>query len=99
MSIADELRRDAEAALKEAGMYYSGEYLDGIAKRVEEVEAENAKLREQGARLFDKTLELATENAKLRGLIRTVWLAGDFRAFLGVGELEARMRELGVEVE
>lgn len=46
MSIADELRRDAEAALKEDGMYYSGEYLDGIAKKVEEVEAENAKLRE-----------------------------------------------------
>jgi hypothetical protein len=46
MSIADELRRDAEAALKEYGMFYSGEYLRGIAKRVEEVEAENAKLRE-----------------------------------------------------
>lgn len=28
--------------------------------------AENAKLQEQGARLFDKTLELGTENAKLR---------------------------------
>ena len=35
-----------------------------------EREAENRKLREQGARLFDKTLELGTENAKLRELVR-----------------------------
>ena len=45
MSIADKLRRDADAALKEAGMYYSGKYLDGIAKRVEMLADENAKLR------------------------------------------------------
>ncbi len=36
---------------------------------------ENAKLREQSERLFDKTLELATKNAKLRELIR------DYHAF------------------
>lgn len=89
MSIADELRRDADAALKEDGMYYSGEYLDGIAKRVEEVEAENAKLREQGARLFDKTLELATENAKLRELVRDfALLTDDVVSHWGI-ELEA----------
>lgn len=29
-------------------------------------DAENAKLREQGERLFDKTLELATENVRLQ---------------------------------
>lgn len=38
------------------------------------------------------------ENAKLRELVHTIWLAGDFRAFLGVGELEGRMREFGIEV-
>ncbi len=32
--------------------------------------AENAKLREQSERLFDKTLELATENSKLRELCK-----------------------------
>jgi hypothetical protein len=32
----------------------------------DEAEAENAKLQKQGARLFDKTLELAGENHKLR---------------------------------
>ena len=31
-----------------------------------ELVRENTELREQGARLFDKTLELETENAKLR---------------------------------
>lgn len=35
--------------------------------------SENAKLREQGERLFDKTLELATENEKLRELVRELW--------------------------
>lgn len=39
-----------------------------------------------------------TENAKLRELIRTVWLAGDFRAFLGAGEIKKCMRDLGIEV-
>ncbi|MBO7674442.1 MAG: hypothetical protein J6S63_05480 [Atopobiaceae bacterium] len=34
------------------------------------LKAENAKLREQGSRLFDKTLELGTENAKLRELLK-----------------------------
>ena len=31
---------------------------------------DNAKLREQSERLFDKTLELATENSKLRELCK-----------------------------
>lgn len=71
----------------------------GDGSVVAEIVSENAKLREQGARLFDKTLELGTENAKLRELIRTVWLAGDFRAFLGVDEIKEQMRELGIEVK
>ena len=41
---------------------------------------------------------LEAENDKLRELIRTVWLAGDFRAFLGVDEIKERMRELRIEV-
>jgi hypothetical protein len=32
--------------------------------------AENERLQEQSERLFDKTLELATENALLRELVR-----------------------------
>ena len=38
-------------------------------REVVRLESKNAKLREQGARLFDKTLELATENATLRELV------------------------------
>lgn len=53
MSIADDLRRDADAALKEAGMYYSGEYLSGIADSVEAIVAENAKLRDAVAVLWE----------------------------------------------
>lgn len=40
-----------------------------------------------------------TENVKLRELVHTIWLAGDFRTFLGVGELEVRMRALGIEAD
>lgn len=35
-------------------------------RRFADLEDENAKLREQGERLFDKTLELATENVRLQ---------------------------------
>lgn len=46
MTIADELRQYADKAIKEGGMYFSGNYLDGLAKRAESEQAENAKLRE-----------------------------------------------------
>lgn len=93
MSIADELRRDAEAALKEDGMYYSGEYLDGIAKRVEEVEAENAKLREL----------VETMRVDMREMLDIIDKSSDTRGYCRYyGECldaaEGIMRELGIEV-
>ncbi len=48
---------------------------------------------------WNRLANVRTENAKLRELVHTIWLAGDFRAFLGVGELEVRVRELGIEVD
>ena len=48
---------------------------------------------------LDDIDKLRDENAKLRELIRTAWLAGDFRAFLGADEIKEQMRELGIEVE
>ena len=54
------------------------EYETAYVSKSELVDAldENAKLLEQGARLFDKTLELGTENAKLRELARKLaWCA------------------------
>lgn len=69
---------------------------------------QNAKLREQGARLFDKTLELGTENAKLRELVRSVlvlrhdsvfkWLDAATAEVCGMS-FTAQARELGVEVD
>lgn len=75
----------------------------GIANDVSELEDENAKLREQGARLFDKTLELGTENDKLRELVRDMWHEGAFEpGAYCVPEaygLAERTRELGIEVD
>lgn len=94
MSIADELRRDADAALNEGGMYYSGEYLDGIAKRVEEVEAENAKLREL---LFSACMHMATRQMVIANS-SDQWGCG--RCCLEqLDGLRDATRELGIEVE
>jgi NADPH-dependent 2,4-dienoyl-CoA reductase/sulfur reductase-like enzyme len=65
---------------------------------------QNAKLREQGAQLFDKTLELGTENAKLRELcVKALeWLrwAGGITCPPEVpDEFADELRELGVEVD
>ena len=46
MTHAELLRSHADLAIKEGGMYYSGEYLSRIATVAESLEAENAKLRE-----------------------------------------------------
>lgn len=53
MAIADELRQYADKAIKEGGMYFSGNYLDGLAKRAESEQAENAKLRKMLSELYE----------------------------------------------
>ena len=82
------------------------------AREYELIRAENEKLREQGERLFDKTLELATENDKLRELVRGLWYCteNENKAMcegcpLGIVDgdrlalaCEKLMYELGVEV-
>ena len=75
---------------------------------------ENTKLREQGARLFDKTLELATENDKLRELVKDMWPHVRHRSrmcdecdlpcdtsdeCLLYEPMRQRMRQLGIGVE
>lgn len=57
----EKLRDELDAAKHDLSLF---------SERIVELGAENAKLREQGARLFDKTLELGTENAKLRERVR-----------------------------
>lgn len=71
---------------------------------------ENAKLRELGARLFDKMLELGTKNDRLRELVchmhecmSNVDADGNHECFVceyenADCEFDRRMRELGIEV-
>lgn len=96
MTHAKLLRSHANLAIKEGGMYYSGEYLSRMADVAESLETENAKLREQGERLFDKASELGTENAKLRLLVRNLICATHpaDRA-----KLIVNAAELGIEVD
>lgn len=49
---------------------YGNGVLLKLHQRNDELRADNAKLQEQSERLFDKTLELATENSKLRELCK-----------------------------
>ena len=71
-------------------------------KKLRELEAENAKLREQGERLFDKTLELGTENAKLRELVRLLLWGIDndmprYEELAWSQKVNVLVRELGVD--
>lgn len=95
---------DTATALREAA-----DTILSLRDRAQDLQAENRKLREQGERLFDKTLELGTENDRLRELVRIAGtycvngLCGkDDGCPLYLGKpycaLHDRMRELGVEV-
>ena len=61
-----------EAGYRDGSIHYELEHCPACKNvaDLQEARAENAKLREQSERLFDKTLELATENSKLRGLCK-----------------------------
>lgn len=80
MTHAELLRNHADLATREGGMYYSGEYLSGIAATAESLEAMNAKLRE-----LVKEMRVCLEDECKRC---HEW--GD------ACDLEHRMRELGV---
>ena len=80
-------------------------HMDALQSANERLKAENAKLQKQAARLFDKTLELATKNAKLQELVQDMWSDGmcecDERWTCAECEYHYtdRMRELGIEVD
>lgn len=61
-----------EAGYRDGSIHYELEHCPACKNvaDLQEALAENAKLREQSERLFDKTLELATENSKLRELCK-----------------------------
>ena len=85
MTHAELLRRDAELAMREGGMYYSGEYLSRMAIIAESLEAENAKLRELCKAWRKFARELFDE------------YIGEPEADDDFMELDDRMRELEVE--
>lgn len=63
---------------------------------------ENEKLKDYGARLFDKTLELGADNTKLREIARAAWTCinvkncSECRFISGGCTLYAAMCEMGI---
>lgn len=86
MTIAEELRQDAELALKDGGMYYSGEYLSGMASRAEK---ENAELRDVCADAYKAIF-------KMYSRIDGEWNYGDAGSDPVYGPILRRMLELGI---
>ena len=66
MSVYDDMYGCIEGALSTDTCDYS--VYSEMCELIAEAEAESDKLTEQCKRLFDKTLELGTDNAKLREL-------------------------------
>ena len=65
---------------------------------IERLQAENSELREQGERLFDKTLELGTENSQLRELVAEIWPIAEYAGYEHeLSRARELMRELGYE--
>jgi hypothetical protein len=82
----------------EAATWYDIERNKMHLKKDGEKYVADAMLFRENANLRQENESLKKENDRLRELIRTVWLAGDFRSFLGVEEIKERMRELGIEL-
>ena len=87
MTHAELLRRDAELAMREGGMYYSGQYLRSMAYVAESLEADNAKLREL---VRDMWQSCPVYTADCYGC--------EHHRSDGGCKLYNRMRELGIEV-
>ena len=86
-----------EAGYRDGSIHYELEHCPACKNvaDLQEALAENAKLRKQGERLFDKALELGTENAKLRLLVRNLIRATHP---LDRAKLIENAAELGIEV-
>lgn len=101
----DEMRAMAESvglAMPQAAtlMMDAADTIWELRESVHRERAEADRLREQGARLFDKTLEMGTENAKLREFATETWelLTCNEPNFVWSG-LQEKACELGIEVD
>ena len=70
MTIADELRKYADRALKEDGIYFSGAYLDRLARRAMSEQAENVTLRQQLADVTESMGRVEERCTKLRDALK-----------------------------
>lgn len=99
MTHAELLRSHANLAIKEGGMYYSGEYLSRVAAAAESLEAENARLRELVRDLHKALFTLDIDHCQacprdnINGLCTKFMVCGSDEC-----SIEEDMRELGVEV-
>lgn len=89
MTHAEQLRKHAELAMREGGMYYSGEYLSRMAKVAESLESENAKLRELARWMYDRM----DESCAVQHPYAPAPISYDL-----LMQALARVRELGVEL-
>ena len=94
MTHAEQLRKHAELAMREGGMYYSGEYLSMMAKVAESLEAENVKLRELVADMWQGMCGYFHD---CRDCEHYELYEG--QRFVGECEYHRRERELGIEVD
>ena len=93
MTHAELLRRDAELAMREGGMYYSGQYLSSMAYVAESLEAENTKLRELVRDLWPHV----RHRSRMCGECELPCDTSD--ECLLYEPMRQRMRELGIEVD
>ena len=102
MTHAELLRSHANLAIKEGGMYYSGEYLSRMADVAESLEAENSKLRELAEKAW-KAAEMLCQAwdgpCRADGVsIMTPCPMNERDELCVYGLIQRDLRELGVEV-
>ena len=96
MTHAELLRSHADLALKEGGMYYSGEYLSRIATVAESLESENARLRELLQSALTSHNKMCTNRGTCAGCL--LFKAKPLASVCLITSVTRDARELGVEV-
>ena len=97
MTNAEMLRRHANLAIKEGGIYYSGEYMSRIATMAEILEAENARLRELIRDMYKILSALDIDYCGACPQDSISHPCPRYTVYGGDCKFETAMRELGVE--
>ena len=106
MALASARAREDECDTLEGHAMYdsSGEVVGWLGQVMEEsgYPCEHMGMGDEGYTSCWSSSEISRlkeENARLRELAETLWMAGDYRAFVGRAELAERLHEAGIEVE